>query len=476
MRLIVILASLFAIAALAKSSDDLRLAVQYFPERFDPRAEFEVCSSFILNQSFQTLYKYDDQDRVVPHLATNHTIHPDGSVTVHLDTNVTFSDGTRLTADIVKSSLEASFASLRERVRSEFGRLVGFEDFLSRKSSTVRGIVVLSEKSIRFRFDGDSSGFAKSLALPLVAIFKDSANGALGTGPYVFRSKSEHTLTLARRSDLVDLGPKNLVFERVRTYRDLETRIKRGEIDFAELSDLIRAEQVSTPYTHRFDRDMAAIAVSIHFNMNKVSREERFYLGNAFYQSYRKFLPIRDLKIGAPISWHSKVFPPESHPTILKRIRIVHSSEYPDIVLDGIAAELKRYGYDIVFEKMNVFEIVRSARNGDFTVLLVAWMPDYMSADGFLKAVFGTGQANNYSQYSNSRVDTLLSGIAAASDATKKRGLIKEVMEYLKFDCPIVLLGNYENGIISSVSWDIPKGTGAGFYRIDLSRARYIGT
>ncbi|MBR3555393.1 MAG: peptide ABC transporter substrate-binding protein [Oscillospiraceae bacterium] len=151
---------------------------------------------------YDTLVRYDENSEIAPCLAESWEISDDGlTYTFHLRDGVKFSDGTPLTADAVKQSIDGA--------RSNLGNYVG-------NYGKIGALIASSEAA-------DESTFVLTLTSPYYSAlndltyclpyaivnprafeggadkaFENCANETMGTGPYMFLSREGTTCTFVR--------------------------------------------------------------------------------------------------------------------------------------------------------------------------------------------------------------------------------------------------------------------------------------
>lgn len=312
----------------------LNIAVQYFPEKIDPLYAIEVGSSLILNQIFDTLYRYDSNDNIKPYLADFHIISGDGkTIEIYLKTDRTFSDGSPLEAEHVISSLERAIKHFGDGVRSSFGAVSGFDRFISGIDKHLSGMTAIKKNMIKIDLCYEFSGLIKSLTSPLYGIAKQDGDRFFGTGFYVLQETNADSLLLKRWKP-VQKGPDFLNFKKVPLMQDLMSSLQDNAIDLADLSDLNIENRFEAPSGYSFVRDDAAIAVTLQLNYRIFSREERHYFANAFYESFKKRVKLPDYNLAVKMDWYQPVFS-HSQPK-LKPIDINYSSDYDQKILQHI--------------------------------------------------------------------------------------------------------------------------------------------
>lgn len=148
------------------------------PLTLDPALVRDVESAFVVQQLFRGLVRFDPSLRPVPELAERIEISPDGrTYTVRLRPDITFHDGTPITAADVKYSLERACDPALNggdgRGLPAWGMLrdlVGAEDRLLGRRSDIPGVELLNERTLRLHLEAPRATFLLRLALPVASV------------------------------------------------------------------------------------------------------------------------------------------------------------------------------------------------------------------------------------------------------------------------------------------------------------------
>ena len=130
--------------------------------------------------------------------------------------SATFSDGFQLDADSVISSLSRCIKFGSKNTTSAFTKIKGYQDFISGKSHTLRGLLKEGKNKIAIQttlfaplMKENLSSVACSITKPLKKDSHDLLDGAIGVGPYTIANKSKIAIVLKKR---FGQGPKNVKF------------------------------------------------------------------------------------------------------------------------------------------------------------------------------------------------------------------------------------------------------------------------
>ena len=206
---------------------------------------------------FETLVKMDKRRKVIPLLAKSWEISEDGKhYTFHLRKDVTFSDGTSLTAQQVKESM--SYKNTRRSKREPKGRPEntksggGNAGDIKREYSTFdnerynvpgwysfKSINVIDDHTLRFNLPLPYTLFLSELATthmyPVLKVDdSEEVTGYIGTGPYKIDEHKRTRYMILVKNENYWQGDVGIDRVRLKVIHDAETRaiaLEAGEID-----------------------------------------------------------------------------------------------------------------------------------------------------------------------------------------------------------------------------------------------------
>ncbi len=185
------------------------------PTTLDPAIARETTSHFFVTSLFSGLVRITSDFEIEPDLAESWTIDAAGVVyTFTLRDGITFHDGTPITAEDFKYSIErAADAALHSETAPLYlGDIVGITEKLDGEAEEVSGIEVLDERTIRITIDEPKEYFLAKLTYPSGAIIdrrtveplgfdwwmSDDINGS---GPYQLARWEEDEVVILQRFD-----------------------------------------------------------------------------------------------------------------------------------------------------------------------------------------------------------------------------------------------------------------------------------
>ncbi|WP_448719657.1 ABC transporter substrate-binding protein [Microbacterium natoriense] len=127
---------------------------------YDP-IRYGTGQRLLLEGLYDSLFVLDKDGKVVPDLVTDFQYNDDSTqLTLDLDTSVSFSDGSPLSADLVKQNLDA-------RGNPD---LSGYSNFASGGQNEISDVAVVDEDTVTLTFAAPQPGFESNLVLPAGAI------------------------------------------------------------------------------------------------------------------------------------------------------------------------------------------------------------------------------------------------------------------------------------------------------------------
>jgi ABC-type transport system substrate-binding protein len=145
----------------------LRLASFGDMRGLDPAVTADALSGAAISVLFAGLVDYDANANIVPDLATRYEVAEDGLVyRFFLHEGVLFHDGTELTADDVKRSIErALHPSTPNPVATFYESIAGYEAYAAKKAEHLEGVVVEGRYVVAIRLKERDARFLYALAL-----------------------------------------------------------------------------------------------------------------------------------------------------------------------------------------------------------------------------------------------------------------------------------------------------------------------
>ncbi|MFF7468745.1 ABC transporter substrate-binding protein [Streptomyces sp. NPDC008092] len=469
----------------ARSGGTLTFAVGSDAGCVDPQ---QVGSNDTIYSVRQIVDSLTDQDpktgRIVPWLARSWDISADATTfTFHLRSGVTFSDGSKLTAQVVKDNFDAV---------PELGALGTLaEGYLSGVKSTA----VVDPLTVKVTFQQPNAQFLQATSTHSLGIESSASvrktpqekcsDGVVGSGPFVLKQYVQNqSVTLARRTGY-DWGSSlwskkgeayldKLVFKVVPEAGVRAGSLQSGQVD--AISSVGKANEAA-------------------LKGGQVALRSRANPGVVFGLGLNNSRPLlKDPKVRQAISAAvdrkqiaDTVFPTGTQPatSILAHTTPDYTDLSADLALDTAKAkslldqagwrsgsdgvrtkdgkkltltiswfpnaatnqpalelvqqQLKAVGIGVVLKQLPVTQFATTLQSGDFDVV---WGNTTRADPDILRSSFSTKLANFYHLPASS-LDTALSAQAATTDTAKRRQLVGEAQRLIvqnAYDIPVVEL------------------------------------
>ncbi len=187
------------VAPQPKKGGKLIVAQQSDFPSFDPDVAVSFEDWIVCNQLYNALYQFDKDGNMYPDLAADFpTISEDGLVyTIPIKKGIKFHNGSELTAEDVKYSLERSLIPEVKSWGPRFmANVLGAQDVLDGKTTDLKGVKVLDKYTIQITLQKPQGVFVNNLAVgPSLIVPKEYVEEVgleefsrhpVGTGPYKF--------------------------------------------------------------------------------------------------------------------------------------------------------------------------------------------------------------------------------------------------------------------------------------------------
>ena len=465
-RKLSVLLLVFGVLSWSLAQGTLIIAQGTDPASLDAAKATDSPSATVYSHIYETLLELKADGEIVPSLATNYTVSPDGlTYTFDIRQGVTFHDGTPLTANEVKASIEQFLAP---------ETAAPFRFLLDR----IAAVNVLDTYKVEFQMTSVFAPLANHLTHSSTAIVKagiDLDATPIGTGPFEFVSWN--------RGERVDLkryegywgtkpGIEGLRFLAVPESTTRMALVETGEAhvavrvppqDVARLNanPNVTVENVSsvrTIYIY-FNHTMAPFTdVRVRQAINyAVDKEEivEFVLGGAARVSDAPISPgvfgytpvgnynydpekAKQLlaEAGFPNGFSTTLYSPNGR--YLQDIQVSEAIQ-SQLALVGIDAQIETLEWNAYLAKTNV-----PAADNEVPFAMLGWGTVTGDADYGHFALFHSTQhvpaGSNRSFYANPTVDALLDEARTNSNPLLRQSLYEEVMTLLWNDAAWLFL------------------------------------
>ena len=461
------------------------------PPTFDPHLAEDNISGLLVNEIFGGLVTIEPFNfAVAPDLAESWEISEDGTVyTFHLRPHARFQDGSPVTAQDVKWSIErVSDPALVSPVVDQYlNDVVGVQAKLDAAASEVSGVQVVDENTIRFTIDGPKAYFLAKLTYPTGFIL-DEDNVAIGdnwfetpngTGPFQLAEYRIGEIIRLTRNEYYHLGPPHLdEVEMILSGGSSMILFENDEIDVTGvgLADLERILDPSSPlnplvhpYPARFTTSYIGLnadepplddpkfrkALNLAFNRDQIAEvvyegavrpartiiPPRFPSYNADLNPY-PYNPEEARRLLAESKYGAD---PDSIPRMVLSISGSLGAAVPlglEVILQAWEQEL---GLQVEIQQTEWATFLEDVNQEKYQMFSLGWGADYPDPENFLDLLFHSDSDGNRTNYSNPEVDALLEEARVERDLTRRFELYNQIEEMILDDAPWVLLWNDED-------------------------------
>lgn len=451
---------------------EMTIGVTSFADTLEPTEQYFgwVVSRYGVGE---TLVKFDEEGKLTPCLATDWTV-SDDNLTWRFDIRkeVKFSNGTQLTPEIIKGSLERSF---KLNPRSE--------TFFKPESISVDG------NSVVIKTSQPSAVVPGSLADPLFLIVdttvdtdKFATEGPICTGPYVVDSFNPTEDCKLIKNEYYWDGDVPLEQVTMKCIDDQATRsmaLQNGEIQVAynlktenakefEKDDEIQIQELdSLRSTYAFMNQKGALKdiklrQALIRGLDRESYAEKLLQGGATpgkapipptldfgfdeLTDENAYDPEAAKKLLAEAGYKDTdgdgfVETPEGKPLDLEFV-IYTSREELNIYAQAAQANLKDIGIKVTLNTVSYETLLDMRDAGDFDLLI--WnvlIANTGDPENYLRENWYSSSPSNQAKYNNPRVDELIDELAVTFDETKRRELDIEIQQLIMNDAATVFFG-----------------------------------
>jgi oligopeptide transport system substrate-binding protein len=418
-------------------------------------------------------------------IATNLTVSEDGKTyTFILRPDVTFHNGRLVTAEDFKFSWErACNPATKSKTASSFlGDISGADDVLSGKSSTITGITVVDNTTLKVELKAPETYFLYKLTYPVTFVV-DRANVAAGanwwykangTGPFkLSKYEKGDSLILGRNSSYYGEKAK---LETVK-YQILSGRTidlyEKEKIDIAgiDLNYIDKATDNSSQFSKELHITPALNISFIGFNCKSPPfDDENVRRAFALAIDKNKIISVtlkntsRNanglLPPGIPgydPDLHAQEFDPLKAKELLSKSK--YAASLPHITMttagignntapiqEAIIAEWRtNLGIDVDIRQIESDRYYDHLREEKDQIFMVSWVADYPHPQNILGILFDSKSKQNYGEFSSAKLDYLLAEGAQETDPNQIAKIYGQANRQLIDDsaCIPLVFGNY---------------------------------
>jgi peptide/nickel transport system substrate-binding protein len=494
-RLGIVLAILVAFTSFCKKDTDLQskgplqILVGTDPVTLDPQIPFEVDSSYILGNIFDSLIEFDGSFRLKPGLAKRWTNPDDKTWRFYLNEKSYFSDGSPLKASDVAFSIN--------RIKTlKNSDLMGFTEHISQ-------IQVINDYTVDIKTDAPFSILNNLVFIPIMSEKQTREAGnriseiPVGTGPYKLSSRQKNhkiSLTLneyytpkpeVRQIDFIVSSQIERVLDDVLRmkpditltlpFRKIEEFQKRTSPDL----ELLASNGISVEYlifnlkpnVPNFEKNPL---VDIRLRKALAQAIDRNEVVRAIFKGFGR--PATQLVAPEIFGYDNTLKPPDFNPDEAKRL--VKEGGYEGLQLTIHALEGSSFRFEnLLIESWNKIgihtslqkwkdstEMNRDLNAGNFLLALGGYVCTSGDAGELLSFGLHTRREDssygkgNYAHYSNLEIDRITEENLRVLDAKSRLEMIQGAMKIINEEIPYLPLLIYDDVYIVSkrIHWTPP--------------------
>ena len=456
------------------------------PPTLDPHITTDSTSAVIVNEVFGGLVTITPDIVIAPDLAEDWDISPDGKVfTFRLRQDAKFHDGRPVVAEDFRWSLERAADPLTESPVADLylSDVIGVADKLNGKAETIQGLRVIDERTLELTIDAPKSYFLAKLTYPTAFVVdrknvEGNKNNWVfepnGTGPFRLERYDIGETILLGRNENYHLGPPFLdEVEFILSGGDPMLMYENDEIHVTGLglADLERVQDPSNPLRTELATAPPGFTVSfIGMNLEQPPFDDVKFRQALNYAVNKKEIAttaLSDLVVPA-IGVIPPGFPsynpdlrgygydPEKAKRLLSESRYgADPASIPRITLSiagnfgasvGLDMEVmlrswqETLGVEVEIQQTEWATFLQDVHQRRFQMFALAWSADYPDPQNFLDIMFHTDSANNWGNYNNREVDSLLEKARVEPDQTVRFQQYNLIEQLIVDDAPWVPL------------------------------------
>uniref|UniRef100_A0A7J3I5J5 Solute-binding protein family 5 domain-containing protein n=1 Tax=Ignisphaera aggregans TaxID=334771 RepID=A0A7J3I5J5_9CREN len=461
--ILVAVLTLFFMRAPQQVETVIVVGTTYDPKTLDPALSYDIASAIVIQNIYDSLIGFKPgTTELMPKLAERWESNEDSTVwTFYLRRNVKFHDGTEVSADIVKQSIERA------------KQLQGPPSFLL---DVIENIEVVDKYTIRFTLKYPFAPFASLATFTIFAPVPPNAANLeekpIGTGPFKLESwkKGEQIILVANKDYWK--GPPKADRIIIRIYPDpatLRVALEKGEIDIA----LGIQPQDVEPLSKNPDIKMVSIDGLVIEWLGMNHRREPFnnllfrkavnyainydYILNVILRgtATRLYGPLPPAVFGydPEVENYGYRYNPELARQLLaqagypdgKGLReielIISTAERAERgeVATVIQSSLKAIGINVRIVDLDWPSFLDRLFNYDFDMYMVDWFPDYVDPDDWIVPLFTT-HGLNLDGYNNTVVNELSMKARQKLNPQERAEIYKQLQRIIIDDAPWAFL------------------------------------
>jgi ABC-type transport system substrate-binding protein len=481
----------------ARGAGDEARILMGAPSTLDPAASGDAGSSLVIAQLYETLTAVDATLTVRPALARSWEILDGGRrIVFHLRPNLTFSDGSPLTAsDVVRSWLRVIDPDRPSPLASLMLDVVGARDYLAGRTGDAADVGIRAAgETVEVDLVRAAADFPSVVACTTFAVVPEdlppdvvgAARDFVGSGGYVLDGIEADRFVLQANERYWAGRPAIGTIQLVNDLggRSTVAAYEAGDLDYTPVSSIdapwIRYDETLGPDLRE---ETAPVVSYLAFDTGEPPFDDvrvRQAIGAAV--DWRRIVRLGDagevatglVPPGIPGRSETDFLPlhdPDRARSLLADAGYPGGRGFPEtaIVSTGggyigaILADVRReLGIDIRFEAVD-FDVLTTQLDTDPPAAwTLAWVADYPGANDFLGVLLRSGESNNHGGWSSPDFDAALERALSATTAEEATAGFDDAQEIMRRDVPLVPLAYDQSWSLSRAGLlgALPDGLG----------------
>jgi len=455
------------------------------PPTLDPHLTSDTTSAGVVVEIFGGLVGFDTSLRLIPDLADSWDISNDGlTYTFKIRDNAVFHDGTKVTAEDFKWSLERAVNpdTASPTAKTYLGDIVGVADVLEGKSSQISGVKAIDDRTLQIEIDSPKAYFLAKLTYPTAYVvdrnnvsggglnWTDSANG---TGPFKLSDYKIGERIILERNDLYHLDKAKLAKIQMNLAGGSSMAMyENDEIDITGVG-LFDLERIKDP-VDPLNGDLVVADPGYSVNYIGFNVQEPPFDDSKFRRALNHAI---DKELIAKEVYSDLVVPaygilPPGFPGFNERLeglrhdpvlakKLLSESKYADpakrprivITIPGTGGTpgldleviinmwLETLGVEVEIQQVEWATYLKDLDEEKFQAFGgLGWEADYPDPQDFLDILFHSESENNHGLYSSQEADILLQDARIETDLVKRIDLYQEAERIIVNDAAWVPL------------------------------------
>ena len=462
-----------------RAPGEIRLA-RGEPITLDPALTTDATSASYVVELFGGLVTLSRDLQVVPDLAEElpvPVINPDGSATYRftIRRDALFHNGTRVTADDVKRSIErhASPDTFSPTAIDYLGDIVGARDYIRGRVDAIQGIRVVDDRTVEISIDAPKKYFLAKLTYPTAFVVDvdqieaDPRNWARtpnGTGPFTLKEWDLGNQIILEPFDRYHMGAANLDSVRIRFAGGGLTQYENDEVDIADVgfTDIERVKDPSSPLNAEFVSRNELSVFYIGFNVDQPPFDDPL-VRQAFAASVDKTelqeVVLQNLATAAhgllppgtpgfDENVRGLFYDPERAQELLAqsryagrlpaiRLTVPGAGATPGPVTEAIIERWRRdLGVEVQIQQVETANFYSDLDAGLYQLFSIGWILDYPDPENVLDLLFHSRSRQNNTGFNSPQVDALLEEARVEQDREARDALYQQAEQMILDDAP----------------------------------------